>query len=174
MYTSDVSAADVWTCCLEARYTQRTHAHKQPNSHCNLGRVDPFLLLPFLTWARHQSVCRGGNRGLHYLNPTHLYFIVGRHKRAVCWHMKGWISTWIIFRLNHSRHCMCNVMLMPLYPLCRGSLGGKDMARLNELVAMIRHKRQKVGKSVSWERWLMTWEIWIWKFWFWFSYAAME
>lgn len=27
---------------------------------------------------------------------------------------------------------MCNVMLMPAYPLCRGSLGGKDMARLNE------------------------------------------
>lgn len=127
-------------------HTGNTHTHKQPNSHSNLGLVDPFFLLLFLTWARHQSVCRGGNRGLHYLNPTHLYFIVGRHKRAVCWHMKGWISTWIIFRLKRSRHCMCNVMLMPAYPLCWGSLGGKDMARLNEFGGDDTEPKVKSGK----------------------------
>lgn len=41
---------------------------------------------------------------------------------------------------------MCNVMLMPAYSLCRGSLGGKDMARLNEFGGGDKAQKVKSGK----------------------------
>lgn len=41
---------------------------------------------------------------------------------------------------------MCNVMLMLSYPLCRASLGGKDMARLNEFGGDDKAQKVKSGK----------------------------
>lgn len=41
---------------------------------------------------------------------------------------------------------MCNVMLMLAYPLCRGSLGGKDMAHLNEFGGDDKAQKVKSGK----------------------------
>ncbi len=43
---------------------------------------------------------------------------------------------------------MCNVMPRPAYPLCRRSLRGKDMARLNEFDGDDMAQKVKSGKSV--------------------------
>lgn len=80
-----------------------------------------------------------------FIISTPLIFIssVGGIREAVCWHMKGWISTWIIFRLNRSKrlHVQCDAETS----LATGPLE-KDMARLNEFGGDDAAQKVKSGK----------------------------
>ncbi len=150
-----------------------THKHKRLPQLLHPWTCGPILRAPVLTWTRHQSVCRGcKQRASHYLNPTHLYFIVGRHKRACAGIWKGEFPH-ELFSTSTARGTVCATW-------CRGWLTRSAAGPWRKRYGTSKWvcgddtaQKVKSGKICALEGWLMAWEIWIWKFRFWWQYAAM-